>query len=155
MTKGKKPSFPEQIDKMMQRVALGTFLVAVAYAIITAKFLVAEETGEILNIIAKVLGVLIIVLILPGFVKFVNMRRKNREACREPEGFVIEMFNKATGKAFQFTFLFLIFFEIVSKNYLTHLPGEFFIKVIVSVTLGIFSITFFFLNRAGDIGEGE
>ena len=155
MTNKKKPTVPEQIDKMMQRTALGTFLVAVAYAIVTAKFLVTEETGEVLNIIAKVLGVLIIVLILPGFIKFVNLKRKNRDACREPEGFVIEMFNKATGKAFQFTFLFLIFFEFVSKSYLTHLPGEFFIKVIVSVTLGIFSITFFFLNRAGDIGEGE
>ncbi|MEE8295146.1 MAG: hypothetical protein V3R64_05500 [Sphingomonadales bacterium] len=155
MTNKKKLSFAEQIDKMMQRIALGTFLVAVAYAIVTAKFIVTEETGDVLNIIAKVLGVLIIVLILPTFIKFVNMRRKNREGCREPEGFVIEMFNKATGKAFQFTFLFLIFFELVSKFYLTHLPGEFFIKVIVSVTLGIFSITFFFLNRAGDIGEGE
>lgn len=155
MTNKKKASVAEQIDKMMQRVALGTFLVAVAYAIVTAKFLVTEETGDVLNIIARVLGVLIIVLILPGFIKFVNLKRKNREACREPEGFVIEMFNKATGKAFQFTFLFLIFFEFLSKSYLTHLPGEFFIKVTVSVTLGIFSITFFFLNRAGDIGEGE
>jgi len=148
-------SIAEQIDNMMQKVALGTFLVAVAYAIITAKFLVTEETGDVLNIIARILGVLIIVLVLPGFIKFVNLKRKNREACREPEGFVVEMFNKATGKAFQFTFLFLIFFEIISKNFLTDLPGEFFIKVIISVTLAIFSVTFFFLNRSGDIGESE
>jgi len=148
-------SIAEQIDNMMQKVALGTFLVAVAYAIITAKFLVTEETGDVLNIIARILGVLIIVLVLPGFIKFVNLKRKNREACREPEGFVVEMFNKATGKAFQFTFLFLIFFEIISKNFLTDLPGEFFIKVIISLTLAIFSVTFFFLNRSGDIGESE
>ena len=94
MPNKKKLSVAEQIDKMMQRIALGTFLVAVAYAIVTAKFLVTEETGDVLNIIAKVLGVLIIVLILPGFIKFVNLKRKNRDACREPEGFVIEMFNK-------------------------------------------------------------
>ena len=155
MTNKKKASVAEQIDKMMQRTALGIFLVAISYAIQTAKFFVTEETGDVLNIIARVLGVIIIILILPGVVKFFNMRRKNRKAGREPDGFVNEMFNKATGKAFQFTFLFLIFFEILSKYYLTHLPGEFFIKVIVSVTLAIFSITFFFLNRAGDIGEGE
>ena len=73
----------------------------------------------------------------------------------EPEGFVIEMFDKATGKSFQFTFLFLIALEFVSGNYLTDLPTEFFIKLIISVTLAIFSLSFFFLNRAGGDLEAE
>ncbi len=155
MTSKKNMSVAEHIDKMMQIVALATFLVAVIYAIATAKLLVTEETGDVLDIISKVLGILIFVLVLPGFIKFMNLKRKNLEACREPESFVVEMFNKATGKAFQFTFLFLIFFEILSKNYLADLPGEFFVKVIVSVTLAVFSISFFFLNRSGDIGDDE
>lgn len=155
MNKQKTVSVPEQIDRMMQRIALGVFLVAIAYAISASKFFVNEKTANILDISSQVLGVIIIVLVLPAFLKFVIMKRKNREACSEPEGFVIEMFDKATGKSFQFTFLFLIALEFVSGNYLTNLPTEFFIKLIISVTLAIFSLSFFFLNRAGGDLEAE
>ncbi len=155
MTKQKPISFVEQIDKMHQRIAMGVFLVAIAYAISVIRFLVSEEISGILDIFSKVLGIAIIILVLPAFLKFVNMRRKNKGACKEPEGFVIEMFNKATGKAFQFTFLFLVVLEIIGKNFLAHLPGEFLIKLIISVTLAIFSLSFFFLNRAGDAEETE
>ena len=146
MNKQKLVSFPEQIDRMMQRIALGVFLIAIAYAISASKFFVNEKTADILDISSQVLGVIIIVLVLPAFLKLVNMKRKNREACSEPEGFVTEVFDKATGKSFQFTFLFLIALEFVSGNYLTNLPTEFFIKLIISVTLAIFSLSFFFLK---------
>jgi hypothetical protein len=155
MTKQKPTSFVEQIDKMHQRIAIGVFLMAIAYAISVIRFLVSEEMNGILDTTSRVLGITIFILVLPAFLKFVNMRRKNRRACKEPEGFVIEMFNKATGKAFQFTFLFLVALEFMSSSYLTQLPGEFFIKLIISVTLAIFSLTFFLLNRAGDVGETE
>ncbi len=145
----------EHIDKMHQRIALGVLLVAIAYATSVIRFLVSEEMEGILDIMSRVLGITIIILVLPPFLKFLNMRRKNRGACKEPEGFVIEMFNKATGKAFQFTFLFLVALEVIGMNYLDHLPGEFFIKLIISVSLAIFSLTFFFLNRAGDAGETD
>ena len=143
-------SVVEQIDKMHQRIALGVFLVSVAYALSVIRFLVNEKTSGMLDTASQVVGVFVIILVLPAFVKFLRIRRDNRAACAEPEGFVIEMFNRATGRAFQFTFLFLIVLEIVSKNLLSHLPGEFFIKLIISVTLAIFSLTFFFLNRVDD-----
>ena len=155
MTKQKPISVVEQIDKMHQRIAIGVFLVAIAYATSVIRFLVNEETSELLDIFSKVLGIVIIILVLPAFLKLMNMRRKNKGACKEPEGFVIEMFNKATSMAFQFTFLFLVVLEIISKNILAHLPGEFVIKLIITVTLAIFSLTFFFLNRAGDTEETE
>ena len=155
MSKQQKVSVAEQIDRMHQRIAMGVFLVAIAYAISAIRFFVSEEVIGVLDIFSKILGITILILVLPAFLKFVNMRRKNRGACKEPEGFVIEMFNQATGKAFQFTFLFLVALEIISKNYLAHLPGEFFIKLIISVTLAIFSLSFFFLNRAGGDEETE
>ena len=155
MSKQQKVSVAEQIDRMHQRIAMGVVLVAIAYAISAIRFFVNEEVIGVLDIFSKILGITILILVLPAFLKFVNMRRKNRGACKEPEGFVIEMFNQATGKAFQFTFLFLVALEIISKNYLAHLPGEFFIKLIISVTLAIFSLSFFFLNRAGGDEETE
>ena len=155
MSKQQKVSVAEQIDRMHQRIAMGVFLVAIAYAISAIRFFVSEEVIGVLDLFSKILGITILILVLPAFLKFVNMRRKNRGACKEPEGFVIEMFNQATGKAFQFTFLFLVALEIISKNYLAHLPGEFFIKLIISVTLAIFSLSFFFLNRAGGDEETE
>ena len=149
-TRQVKVSVAEQIDRMMQRIALGVFLVAIAYGLSIAEFFVSTQTNEILNNVMRVLGVGIFVLVLPQFLKFLMMRHKYSEACKEPEGFVIEMFDKATGKAFQFTFLFLVPLEFASDGLLSHLPGEFFIKLIIMVTLAIFSLTFFFLNRAGD-----
>ena len=149
-TRQVKVSVAEQIDRMMQRIALGVFLVAITYGLSVAEFFVSPQTNEILNNVIRVLGVGIIVLVLPQFLKIVMMKHKNREAFKDPEGFVIEMFDKATGKAFQFTFLFLVFLEFASDSLLSHLPGEFFIKLIIMVTLAIFSLTFFFLNRAGD-----
>lgn len=155
MNRQKQVSIAEQIDRMHQKIAVGVFLVAIVYAISAAQFLISEETKGILDIISKILGITILFLVLPAFLKLMNMRRKNKGACKEPEGFVIEMFNKASGKAFQFTFLFLVALEIISKNVLANLPGEFLIKLIISVTLAIFSLTFFFLNHDGDVGETE
>ena len=153
MNKQKTVSFAEQADRMMQVVALGVFLVAVAYAISAAEFFVSEDIAGVLNISSQVLGIIIFIIVLPAFLRFMSMKRKNRETCGESEGFVTEIFDKATGKAFQFTFIFLIILEIVSGSYLAHLPGEFFIKLTIAVTLAIFSLTFFFLNR--DWGGNE
>ena len=150
MTSKEQASIAEQVDQMMQRIALSVFLVAVAYAISTARFLVDESTKDVLDNISRVLGVVILVLLLPKFLKFVALRRSNRTACKEPEGFVIEMFNQATGKAFQFTFIFLIALEFASDTLLANMPGEFFVKLTITFTLAFFSLTFFFLNRAQD-----
>lgn len=65
------------------------------------------------------------------------------------------MFNKATGKAFQFTFIFLVFLDMVNGESFAHLPSEFFIKLIITVTLAIFSLSFFFLSRAASVEEPE
>jgi cobalamin synthase len=153
MNEQKLVSFAEQADRMMQKIALGVFLVAVAYTISAAKFFVSEDVAGVLDISSQVLGIIILIIVLPAFLRFMSMKRKNRETCREPEGFVTEIFDKATSKAFQFTFIFLIILEFVSGRYLVHLPGEFFIKLIIAVTLAIFSLTFFFLNR--DWGGSE
>jgi len=149
MNNQKAASVAEQIDRIMQKTALGVFLVAVAYAVSVFEFFVSENVADGLNYLSKVLAIIIIVLVLPGFLKAVSLRRRYGKACREPEGFVIAMFNKAAGKAFQFTFIFLIALEIVNGDALAHLPGEFFIKLIISVTLAIFSLIFFFLSRPG------
>jgi len=148
MTSKEKASVAEQIDQMMQRVALSVFLVAIAYGLSTAVFLVDESTKNILDKTSQALGIVILIILLPRFLKFVALRRRSREACREPEGFVVEMFNQATGKAFQFTFLFLIALEFLSDTLLVSMPGEFFVKLIITFTLAFFSLTFFFLNRA-------
>ncbi len=155
MTKSKKISVAEQVDSMMQRVALGVFLVSIAYAISAIRFFVSQESVEMLDIASRALGVLIIILVLPGFIKFMILKRNNRQACKEPEGFVVEMFNKATGKAFQFTFLFLVAFEFVNDDFIAGLPSEFVIKLILAVTLAIFSLTFFALSRVDEHPEHE
>lgn len=142
-------SIAEQMDKILQKIAFGVLLVATAYAISVIEFFVSTGNANILNNLSTALGVLAIVLVLPGFIKIIQLKRKHGAACKEPEGFIVEIFNQATGKAFQFTFIFLILLEIFNGAALAHLPGEFFIKLIIAVTLAIFSLTFFVLSRSG------
>lgn len=150
-------SVAEQLDKIMQKTALGVLLVACAYTLGVLKVFFDAPIVTILDYSKMALGILAIVMVLPGFLKGVQLRREHGEACREPEGFIKEMFNKAAGKSFQFTFIFLIFLEMISRNYLAHLPAEFFLKLVIAVTLAIFSLTFFFLSRSDsdeDIEDG-
>jgi len=141
-------SVAEQLDKIMQKTALGVLLVACAYTLSVLKIFFDVPVVTFLDYTKTALGILAIVIVLPGFVKGIQLRREHGEACKEPEGFIKEMFNKAAGKAFQFTFIFLIFLEMISRNYLAHLPPSFFLKLIIAVTLAIFSLTFFFLSHS-------
>ena len=141
-------SVAEQLDKIMQKTALGVLLVACAYTLSVLKMFFDVPVVTILDYTKTALGILAIVVVLPGVLKGVQLRRKYGEACKEPEGFIMEMFNKAAGKSFQFTFIFLIFLEMISRNLLAHLPPAFFLKLIIAVTLAIFSLTFFFLSRS-------
>ena len=141
-------SVAEQLDKIMQKTALGVLFVACAYTMSILKIFFDEPISTILDFTKLALGILTVVMILPGFVKGIQLRKKYGAACKEPEGFIVEMFNKATGKSFQFTFIFLIFLEMISRSHFAYLPTEFFLKLTIAVTLAIFSLTFFYLSRS-------
>jgi hypothetical protein len=143
-------SMAQFADRFLLRTAIGVLLVAIAYAAGAAMYLVGDEIADYLDKLQLLLAVAAVVIILPGFIKYARLRAAGQCRAGEPEGFVAEVFNKACVKAFSLTFVFLIILEPLSKKYLTELPTNFFINLTLCLSLGVFSLTFFFLNREDD-----
>ena len=138
------------VDKFLHRTALGTLLMTCAYAVSSAMYLVSEDVMATLDMVGLLLKLSAVVVILPVFIK--RLRLRSRQQCNQSEsdGYMAEVLKKACVKAFSFTFVFLVLLEPTTKKYLTELPTDFFINVILAFSLGVFSLTFFALIRSDD-----
>ena len=146
---------PAQIvDSFMQRTALGGFLLALAYAMSAAMLVTSPEVAEVLDNLQLGLGILVILVVFPAFLRIVKLRRRSGSDCEETDGYIVAMFKKASTNAFSLTFVFLIIMQVVTEKIQTGLPASFFVDIILAFTLGVFSITFFMLVRS-DSDETE
>ena len=142
------------IDSFMQRTALGGFLLALAYAMSAAMLVTSPEVAEVLDNLQLGLGILVILVVFPAFLRIVKLRRRSGSDCEETDGYIVAMFKKASTNAFSLTFVFLIIMQVVTEKIQTGLPASFFVDIILAFTLGVFSITFFMLVRS-DSDETE
>jgi hypothetical protein len=69
-------SVAEQLDKIMQKTALGVLLVACAYTLSVLKMFFDVPVVTFLDYAKTALGILAIVMVLPGFVRGVQLRKK-------------------------------------------------------------------------------
>lgn len=155
MSNGDQQSVAEFVDIFMQRIALGVFLVSLAYG---ASALIFVSDGEIASYLGKAklgLGILAVILVLPQFIKMVRFKMKRPSDGCEPEGFVVDVYKRAAEKGFAFTFIFLLIMDVVTDKVVTDLPPKFFIEVVIAASLAIFSLSFFFLNRETDDREDD
>ena len=136
------------IDSFMQRTALGGFLLALAYAMSAAMLVTSPEVAEVLDNLQLGLGILVILVVFPAFLRIVKLRRRSGSDCEETDGYIVAMFKKASTNAFSLTFVFLIIMQVVTEKIQTGLPASFFVDIILAFTLGVFSITFFMLVRS-------
>jgi len=143
------------IDNFMQRTALGMLLMTIAYTMSTAMYAVAPETAEVLDKLQLGLGLLVLLVVFPAFLRMVKLRRRMRSDCSETDGYIVAMFRKASTLAFSLTFVFLIIMQVVTEKFQTELPAEFFINAVLAFSLGVFSITFFVLIHSDSGDEGE
>jgi hypothetical protein len=142
------------IDSFMQRTALGGFLMALAYAMSAAMLVTSSDLAEVLDKLQLGLGILVILVVFPAFLRIVKLRRRSGSDCEETDGYIVAMFKKASTNAFSLTFVFLIIMQVVTEKIQTDLPASFFVDIILAFTLGVFSITFFMLVRS-DSDETE
>jgi len=144
----RKESPAQLLDKFLQRTAVGVFLLTIKYVVSAAGFVVSDELADHAGWLQIVLSILVLVVVFPAFLKYLNLHRKKE--CPDTSGYVIEMFKKSAVKAFSLTFVFLIAVKWMAGNYLMGLPTLFFINAILAFTLGVFSITFYLLLRTDD-----
>jgi hypothetical protein len=155
MAKSKHISAAEFVDAFMWRIALAVGLVSLAYASSALTFVVADSVSYYLDKVNLVLGLAAVALILPQFLKMARHKARNLSSTMEPEGFVVDAYKRAAEKAFSFTFIFLIFLDIMIENVWANLPAEFLINVIVSFSLATFSLSFFFFSRSHSDEDAE
>lgn len=156
MSKENSETTAQFVDKFLHRTAIGVFLMTLAYAVSSAMYLVSAEVAVTLDVVELLLALAAVVVVLPVFIKFVRLRSKQQCNQSESDGYMAHVLNKACVKAFSFTFVFLILLEPTTEKYLTELPADFFINLILSFSLGVFSLTFFSLIRSdGDEIEDD
>jgi hypothetical protein len=105
--------------------------------------LVAEPVAVYLDRIQLAIGLAVLVVVPPVFIKYTRHRARLKASCPQPDGFMAEAFSLAARKSFSLTFVFMTVLQIVTKRYFTDLPTEFFINVIMAFSPGIFSLTSF------------
>ncbi len=146
MTK-KEISTPQLYDRFMQRVAVAFFVLSLNYVADIVRVYSSEEVDQILGYASKASAIAVLLLILPSFIPLMRRRYNNKSACREPEGFIVEGFKKATLKAFSFTFLVLVYGQMFAEELLLEITGEVAIHFVLAMLLGTASVSFFFAIR--------
>ena len=143
-------SAPQIYERFLQITALGTFILGIIFGLETTAYLVSDRLGEVLHEAADMLAILVVVIVLPFFLHFLWYRFSKSAACSRPEGFVIEMYKKASVNTFTFLFLLLIGLNNAEGRLLSHLPPAFFLDLILAAALIFFSGAFFLSLRAPD-----
>ena len=86
-------AFPAQLSEtMMQRPAIGTALITLAYLLSIAMQLVAEPVAVYLDRIQMAVGLLLVV-VLPVFIKYTRHRARLKASCPQSDGFMAETFS--------------------------------------------------------------
>lgn len=140
-----KPAFSmaQLADQILQRTALGVFLMAIAFAIGAGMHVVSDDTAALLDKIQLVFVVTAVIAILPTFYRYVRLRTKGECEFDETESYIGNVFNKAGVRAFGASFMMLAIAGPIGRKRLPDLSPEFFDYVVLAVSLAVFSITFF------------
>jgi hypothetical protein len=144
-----KQVLPAQIiDSFMQRTAMGVFLMALAYTVSAAMFVASPRVAELLDKLQLGLGIVVLLVVFPAFLRIVKLRRRSGSDCEETDSYIVAMFRKASTTAFSLTFVFLVVMQVVTEKLQSDLPASFYVNLILAFTLGVFSIIFFILVRS-------
>lgn len=137
-------------EKLLHRTALGVFLVSIAYVFdVIATY--AEGTMEtIFDVISYGLGILVILIILPVFLTYL---RHFRGISNPIDSFVFQIYRTACVRAFEVTFISLIFLDLVISKFFPLVPAAIIVESVLALSLSVMSVTFLVLNRKTDTDE--
>lgn len=147
----------QMVDRLLQRTAIGVSLLTISYAMAAAMYVIDDQgIVDFMDRLQLVPSILVLLIVFPAFVKFARLRYRQKSECAEADGYLVEMFKRASAMAFSLTFIFLIILELVTEKYLTDLPTPFFINATLAFSLSVLSIAFFRLAHGdGDDGDDD
>ena len=154
MTTDNTPSIAQLAERFLHRTALGVLLMALAYALAAAMYLVSEPLEQRLDLVQLVLAMAAVIVVLPGFVRMLRVRMARGTDCADADSYIGEQFRKACVMAFSITFVVLAVAGPVSRQLPSDLPPDFYIQSVLALSLGAFSATFF-VSLWRDRDEGE
>lgn len=151
-----KESPAQIVERLLQRTAIGVSLLTISYAMAAAMYVVSDqEIVALMDRLQLIPSILVLLIVFPAFVKFARLKYRRESECPEADGYLVEMFKRASAMAFSLTFVFLIILELVMEKYLTDLPTPFFSNTTLAFSLGVLSIAFFRLMRGEGDGESD
>lgn len=150
MTNGKNMSPAQMVDSFLRRVALGVAIVGTAYGLSALEQLLPEREAGYADMVQFGLSILVIVLVLPAFAKFMLARKRGVCKSAEADSYMAEMFKHAAHHGFTAAFISLITLEMVAKKFTTGLEAGFFLDVALFATLSTFALSFHRLTRDED-----
>ena len=145
-----KESAAQFYDRFLGRTTFGLFLLAVALVIDCIGYFVEPEVNELLRYGRRALSVIIVVIVAPSVFRLLQLRLKDKTACREPESFMVEIYKKASMHGFTFIALTLVALQAYLGSGDSTLPAQFYIKAILGATLMVTSISFYLQTRVDD-----
>lgn len=155
----KRATYPQLIDRMLQRATLTVFLLALTYSAAVGAYFAPDELSEYLRLVQRFLPGLSLIVSLPTAIALAWCIIKNKhKRGEEPESFLSDVFMKSCTWAFSATFMFMLIYDTyLYRGLLEDLPAYLIIHITLAVAFYSFCICSYSLNRdAGDdMDEGD
>ena len=142
--------FAEKVETFQKTVAYGLLVLSLGYGLEAAQFLTDGSAYAFLDEVSSWLAILVIIIVLPAVLRLAYYKYKFRGVKMETEGYVPEAFQRAAVFTFSLTFVFVMLLDGVlplNSGVIPEHPPKFYIKGILSFTLGLQSILFLVFNR--------
>lgn len=153
MSSNESPSMPQIADSLLSRTALGVLLLGAANAGSALGYLLGEDVATLADRARMVLAVAMVALVLPVLLRFLRARRSGLCDLSESDSYLSQVFARASVFAFTVTFLLTVALEATAGTFFAGMPTEFFLNVILAVSLWVLGGAFFFLTRGDDADE--
>jgi hypothetical protein len=130
-------------ENFLQRTALGVLLMALAYALAAAIYLVNDTLAQPMEWVKSGLSVGAALIVLPGFVRMLRLRMHWDCDLAEAESYIGGVFRTACVAGFCAAFVLMTLSGPLAERMPTQLPMDFYLQSILALSLGAFGVSFF------------
>ena len=154
MSRSLKPPLAEMADRRWELLALAVFLMALKYSASAAMAVVEGPWVRYLDWFAAATALSTVAIILWMMSIKLRVASRQRQRFLKLEGYVAEAIKNAIKRSWGATFVLLVILtEIAEKSFANLIPTGFYLQLTVAVMLGVFSVSFFIINRPSDDNE--
>lgn len=146
-----KSSSADKVDTYRRLMFLTMLFLSLIFAIKTGLYLVEGESKMVLEVVAKVLfGLFVLVLLVAIFVKWRYIQKSERYVLADTDSYSYQKMNQACKISWILTFLLLTFITTMTTKLNSAFPAEFYLNLALFFMMAVFSISFFILFQWHD-----